>query len=132
MTDLHEPKSVARARVSRRNVVVGTAWATPVVLAVGAAPAATASGPLLELTVQVGGVLNRILFGRVTPGAAISFSPNRPAATVGTFVGFDGLVAWSTPVYDEKDTAANAFVTVTVSATKSGFTTAAVPSPSPA
>ncbi len=43
MTDLHEPQEAARAKLSRRNVVVGTAWATPVVVAVGVAPAATAS-----------------------------------------------------------------------------------------
>ena len=34
------------ARLSRRNMVVGTAWAAPLVMAVGAAPAMAASLPV--------------------------------------------------------------------------------------
>ena len=45
MSDVNSVNELSTAKLSRRNVVVGTAWAVPTILAVGAAPAMAASVP---------------------------------------------------------------------------------------
>jgi uracil-DNA glycosylase len=57
MTDLNKLNDLndqPRSKLSRRNVVVGTVWAVPVIMAVGAAPAFAAS-TLVRLVVTAQG-----------------------------------------------------------------------------
>ena len=86
MTDLNDLRDDSPSKLSRRKVVAGTAWAVPIVMGVGAAPAMAASSMLapsatydaintrVEFTVRVTGwTLGDSVTATISP-AGMSFS----------------------------------------------------------
>ena len=72
MADLNDLIEDSNAKLSRRNVVVGTAWAVPAILAVGAAPAFAVSrvlGATAKPQGTSGGARKTIEFSITTSGA---------------------------------------------------------------
>jgi len=94
MADLNDLIEDSNAKLSRRNVVVGTAWAVPAIMAVGAAPAFAASNTPLAITGQP---LPTIFSGNVTSYTISGTGPTGKVVAVTAALGLGSVSVTATP-----------------------------------
>ena len=102
-----------RSTISRRSVVVGTAWAVPAVVVASAAPALAASG----VTVGIGGIC-------VGPGNTL-----RIRLTISNPTGVTGTLTISSLTIDNAVFNTGLIPTITISAAASSTAVISVPNP---